>query len=104
MTRRWLQWSGRMVVRHDDAGGAVGHGVRKDFARMNGTAVNKTDGNHADVKHFVGAIDGGAKEMLLFAVRVMPDEGQEIRRRCNLHTFRLDAAASELNRGENQCG
>src|SRR5437773_11345727 len=72
VAKRWFQASGRMVVRHNDAGGAVGHGIGEDFARMNRTAVNETDGNHAHVQHFVGAIDGGAKEMLLFAVRVMP--------------------------------
>ena len=64
----------------DDARSTVGDGVGKDFAGMDGAAVNEADGNNPDVEDFVGTVDCGAKEMLLFAVGVVADEGGEDRR------------------------
>lgn len=91
-----------MVVVYDDAGGAVGHRVGEDFAGMDGAAINEADGDHPHVEHFVGAVDGGAEEMFLLAVSVVPDEGQEISRRLDLGALGFDAAARELDRRQNQ--
>jgi len=54
----------RMVVRDNDAGGAVGNRIRKNLERMNGTSVNQANRNDTDVQDFVRPIDGGAEKML----------------------------------------
>ena len=84
------------------AGGAIGQRVGEDFAGMHGAAVDQADGNDPDVQDLVRAVDGGAEEMLLLAVGVVADVGQQIGRGLDLRAFRLDAAAGELDGGQDE--
>ena len=77
-----------MIVGHDDRRSPVGHRIGEDFARMNRAAVEQADGNDADVQDFVGAVDAGAEEVLLLAVGIVPDVGQQIRRGRDLRALR----------------
>ena len=46
---RWFEASCWVVVRDDDAGGALSHGIGKHFSRVNRAAVDQADGDHPDV-------------------------------------------------------
>ena len=89
-----------VIVGQDDAGGAVGDGVGKDLARVDGGAVEQADGDDADVHDFVGAVDGDAQEMLLLAVGEVADEGQDIGRGGDLEPSGFDAAARKFDGGD----
>ena len=55
-------------------------------------------------KIFVRAVDAGAEKVLLLAVGVVPDMRQQVGRGFDLRALRLDAAAGELDRREDQRG
>ena len=65
-----------MVVRYDDAGGSVSHGIGKDFARMNRAAVNQTNRDDPDIQNLVRTVDGGAQKMFLSPVGEVADVRQ----------------------------
>ena len=67
-----------MVVGNDDPGRAVRHRVSKHLPWMHRASVYQSDGHYPDVEHLVGPVDGYGEEMLLLAVREMPDEGKYI--------------------------
>jgi len=67
-----------VVVGDNDGGSAVGESIGEDFAWMHGTAVDQTDGHHADVQNLIRAVDAGAEEMLLLAVGVVADMREQV--------------------------
>lgn len=55
-----------MIVGDDHPRGAVCKRICKDFARVDGTAVDQTYRNDSDVQNLICSIDCGAEEMFLF--------------------------------------
>jgi hypothetical protein len=70
---------------------------------MHGTAVHQPDGDDAYLHDLIRAVEGGAEEVLLLAVRVVTHERQQIGGGRDLHPVGLDAAAGEFDGGEQQC-
>src|ERR1017187_5296048 len=93
-----------MVVRNNDAGGTVGNGVSKNFARMNWAAVNQTNRNDTDVQNLVRTVDRGADEVFLLPVSVVADVRQQVGWSLNLRALWLDASSGELDGRQNQRG
>ena len=57
-----------MVVRHDDAGGAIGDSVGEDFARVDQAAGECADGDDALGNEPIGAVKRQADEVFLLFV------------------------------------
>lgn len=99
-----LQGPHGMVVGEDDGNGSIADRSGKDFPRVSQGSVYETDGDDADVDDFIGAVDGGAEEVLLLAVGVVPDMGNNIGGVADLDAFGLDASPNEFDGGEDEGG
>jgi hypothetical protein len=60
----------------DDCGGTVGNRVGKDFSWMNLGLVDQANGNDPGGNNLIGSVQGNTKEMFLFSVGVMTDQGR----------------------------
>src|SRR5271157_93111 len=93
-----------MIVGDYHSRGTVRERVCKDFARVDGAAVDQTYRNHPDVEDLVCAVDGGAEKMLLLPIRVVPDMWQQVGWRFDLRPLGFDTTPGELDGRQNQGG
>lgn len=75
----------------DDGRGPIHQRAGEDFARMGRAPIQQSDGDHAHIDDFVGAVDTCAKQMFRFAIGKVPDMGQQIGRGFDAHTVGFDA-------------
>ena len=93
-----------MIVGQDNRRGPVRYGISKNFAGVNLSFVDQTDGNHSGGDDFIGTIQGNTKKVFLFPIAVMANQGQHVDRGFNLDALRPDAAAGEFKGCCNQRG
>ena len=96
-----LKTSSRMIVGDDDRGGAIRQCVREDLSWVHRRPVDQTNGYDPNVQDLIRTVNGRAKEMLLLAVSVVSDVGQQLGRRFDLRTVGLDSPAGKLNPCQN---
>ena len=100
--RGGLQGTHGVIVGEDDSGGPVGKGTGEDFSGVGQGPVHEADRNDANIHDLIGAIDGGAEEVLLLSISVVPHVGDQIGGARYLYAFRFDASSDEFDRRENQ--
>ena len=64
----WLDIPGRVVVRKDDSGGAVGDHVGEDISWMNEAPVEKPNGDNTLFDDLIRAVERDTDEMLLWFI------------------------------------